>query len=206
VRPAAEQRPLPTGLLRPGVHCDQCRYRREHQGDQGEPPIKAEHDGAGDAEKDQRRQDIEQDQAYRAGKPLDAAVEPRHDRADAFAALHSQRHLVKLAYRRLEQRVLQANTRTPGQPVCRSVQTLAQECQAAQSNDTQHQNFCAMACQLIEHRLDDERLDSIERGNSKMSARMMPIACFCGSENRTAWYNRLGLLGDNCPANNVPCE
>jgi hypothetical protein len=74
---------------------------------------------------------------------------------------------VKLADSRLQQCVLEANARAPGEPVCRSLHQLAQNREATKGKDAEHKNSLALGRQLVEHHLDDQGLERIERCHSE---------------------------------------
>jgi hypothetical protein len=100
--PAIEEGTLALHLLGPGICGDECWERRQGQHERGKPPLQPHHDRDCDREKNDGRHDVEQDQRYRTGEPLDAAVKLGHDGADAFAPLNPERHPVQLADRRLQ--------------------------------------------------------------------------------------------------------
>ncbi len=167
-RPAVEQRALARGLLGRGHQRHQGRHRREAQHDEGEAPVEVDHDHGGHDEEDKRGNDVEQDLRHRAHQPLDAAVEPRQHRAHAFAALDAERHAVELADRRLEQRVLQADARPPGEPVGRRVRAFAADGEGGERAEAgQERVERRIAREPVEDELEHERLDRADRGDEQ---------------------------------------
>src|SRR5215212_4203564 len=99
-------------------------------------PIQLEHHEERYDQVEDRGKDIKENLGNGVQKALDASIQARHDRSDAFGAMEAQGHAMEPPHGALEQRVMNAQAGVPCHPTREGVGNLAKDAQSQQSTQS----------------------------------------------------------------------